>query len=117
LANALFSQGRSFEALEEYDRAIAIFNNPLAYFLKGRTLVEVSNSLYDGGHAIYFQKEAYPILKYVYECKDVLFDEGRRNFLDASTNCRGFVSHFDQHFVSICEEFQHIWEIKEGASI
>lgn len=112
LANALYRQGRFFEALEEYDRAIAVFNNPLAYFQKGRVLLEVSNGLYDGGHAIYFQKEAYPMLKYIYECKDVLFDEDHRKLIEASTYSREFVSYFDQCFESICEEFPHASELK-----
>ncbi|WP_414861609.1 LA2681 family HEPN domain-containing protein [Pseudomonas sp. IT-P176] len=115
LANALYSQGRFFEAVKEYDRAIAIFNNPLAYFSKGRALLEVSSSLYDKDHAVYFQKEAYPILKYVYECKEVLFDADHLKLIDAATPYIKFVSHFDQHFDSICEEFPHISELKGAA--
>ncbi len=112
LANALYMQGRLFEALKEYDKAMAAFNNPLAYFSKGRALLEVSSSLYDKGHAVYFQKEAYPILKYIYECKDVLFDADHLKAVEAATPYSDFVNHFDLHFESICEDFPHISEIK-----
>lgn len=112
LANALYSQGRLFEALKEYDRAIAAYNNPLAHFSKGRVLLEVSSSLYDGGHAIYFQKEAYPLLKYIYECRKTLFDAEHLKFIDAATPYIEFVRHFDQYFDSICEEFPHFSELK-----
>lgn len=112
LANALYSQGRLFEALREYDRAIAVYNNPLAYFLKGKVLLKVSGSLYDGSHAIYFQKEAYPLLKYVYECKESLFDAEHLKFIDAATPCVEFVRHFNQYFDSICEDFPHFSELK-----
>ncbi|WP_248799899.1 LA2681 family HEPN domain-containing protein [Pseudomonas sp. MWU13-2105] len=112
LANALHSQGRLFEALKEYDTAIAIFNNPIAYFSKGRLLVEVSSSLYDGDHAMHFQKEAYPILKYIYECKETLFDADHLKFIEAATPYVEFVSHFNQHFDSISEEFPHLSKFK-----
>ncbi|VVQ05031.1 hypothetical protein PS928_02959 [Pseudomonas fluorescens] len=112
LANALFSQGRLFEAVREYDRAMAIFNNPLAYFHKGRALLEVASSLYDKDHAVYFQKEAYPILKYVFECKKDLFDADHLESIEAATPYAQFVSHFDQHFASICEEFPHMSLVK-----
>lgn len=112
LANALYSQGRLFEALKEHDRAIATYNNSLAHFSKGRILLEVSSSLYDGGHAIYFQKEAYPILKYIYEHKKQLFDAEHLKFIDAATPYIEFVHHFDQHFDSICEDFPHLSELK-----
>lgn len=112
LANALYSQGRLFEALIEYDRAIAIFNNPLAYFSKGRVLLEISRSLYDEVHAMYFQKEAYPILKYVYECKEFLFDADHLKLIEAATPYVEFVSYFNQHFDSICEEFPHVSVLK-----
>lgn len=112
LANALYSQGRFFEALKECDRAMAAFNNPLAHFAKGRTLLALSGSLYDKGHAVYFQKEAYPILKYVYECKDELFDVDHLKSIEAATPYIRFVAHFDQHFFSICEDFPHFSEIK-----
>lgn len=112
LANALSSQGRLFEAVRELNRAMAIFNNPLAYFSKGMALLEVSSSLYDKGHAVYFQKEAYPILKYVFECKEELFDADHLKFIEAATPYKGFVSHFDQHYDSICEEFPHISKVK-----
>ncbi|WP_339492620.1 LA2681 family HEPN domain-containing protein [Pseudomonas rhizophila] len=112
LANALYSQGRLFEALKEYDTAIATFNNPLAYFSKGRVLVEVSSSLYDDGHAMYFQKEAYPILKYVYECKEALFDADHLRFIEAATYYVGFVNHFNQRFDSICVAFPHLSKLK-----
>ncbi|KAA6170513.1 LA2681 family HEPN domain-containing protein [Pseudomonas veronii] len=112
LANALHSQGRLFEALKECDKAIAIYNNPLAHFSKGRLLLEVSSSLYDGGHAIYFQKEAYPLLKYIYECKESLFDAQHLKFIDAATPYIEFVRHFDLHFDAICEDFPHFSELK-----
>lgn len=112
LANALYSQGRLFEAIKEYDTAIATFDNPLAHFSKGRALVEVSSSLYDGGHAMYFQKEAYPILKYVYDCKESLFDADHLRIIGSDTNCVGFLSHFNQHFDSVCVEYPHLSELK-----
>jgi hypothetical protein len=115
LANALYGQGRLFEALKEYDRAIATFNNPLAYFSKGRVLLEVSSSLYDKGHAIYFQKEAYPILKYIFECKEALFDSEHLKLIDSATPYIRFVSHFDEHFESICEKNPHLSDIKGSA--
>ena len=115
LANALYDQGRFFEAVREYDRAIAVFNNPMAYFSKGRTLLKVSIGLYDKGHAVYFQKEAYPILKYIFECKEALFDADHLKSIEAATPYMEFVSHYDQYFDSICEEFPHISEVKGAA--
>ncbi|VVN74681.1 LA2681 family HEPN domain-containing protein [Pseudomonas fluorescens] len=112
LANALHSQGRLFEAVKEYDRAIATFNNPLAYFSKGSALLEVSSSLYDQSHAVYFQKEAYPILKYIFECKEELFDAGHLKSIENATPHLEFVNHFDQHFDEICIEFPHISQLK-----
>lgn len=115
LANALSSQGRLFEAIRELDRALAIFNNPLAYFSKGMALLEVSSSLYDKGHAVYFQKEAYPILKYVFECKEQLFDADHLKCIEAAVPYIEFVKHFDRHYDSICEDYPHISKVKGSA--
>ena len=112
LANALFRQGRLFEALREYDQALAVYSNSLACFLKGRTLLEVASTLYDKGHAMYFQKEAYPILKYVYEQKVELFDSDHLKFIESQEYCARFVKHFDKHYESICEEFPHLAEVR-----
>ena len=108
LASALYGQGRYLEAVVEYDRAIATFNNPMAFFCKGQALMEFSRGLYDEGHCMYFQKEAYPILKYVYECKDDLFDEGHLAVVNAAQHLQGFVRHFDDNFSEICESFPHL---------
>ncbi|WBG61352.1 LA2681 family HEPN domain-containing protein [Pseudomonas citronellolis] len=112
LANALYEQGRYFEAVVEYDRAIATFNNPMAFLCKGQALLEISRGLYDESHGIYFQKEAYPILKYVYECKGDLFDEGHLATVDAAQHLMDFVRYFDENFDEICESFPHLSTIQ-----
>jgi tetratricopeptide (TPR) repeat protein len=114
LANALYGQGRYLEAVVEYDRAVATFNNPMAFLCKGQALLEFSLGLYDGSHCMYFQKEAYPILKYIYECKDGLFDEGHLATVNSAQHLLGFVQHFDEHFDKICEEFPHLSSIQGG---
>ncbi len=112
LANALYEQGRYLEAVVEYDRAIATFNNPMAFFCKGQALLEFSHGLYDESHCMYFQKEAYPILKYIYECKAGLFDEGHLTTVNAAQHLVSFVQHFDEHFDEICKSFPHLSTIQ-----
>ncbi|MDU9414893.1 LA2681 family HEPN domain-containing protein [Pseudomonas sp. zfem005] len=112
LANALCRQGRYLEAVVEYDRAIAIFNNPVAFLCKGQALLEFSRGLYDEGHGIYFQKEAYPILKYVYEHKENLFDKDHLATMNAARHLIDFIQYFDENFEEICEAFPHLSTIQ-----
>lgn len=112
LGSELCRQGRVLEGLEQLDYGLRLFDNPVAYLIKGKYLLNFSHQLFDDGHAAYFQKEAYSVLKYILDCKFKLFDVGHLQQLENDSHIVGFVQWFDDNHSSICESYPHLSELK-----
>ncbi|MEO8490729.1 LA2681 family HEPN domain-containing protein [Pseudomonas sp.] len=94
---ALLRQGRKFEALAEFNKAIAIDKNPVALLKKGITLLHLSGEVFDVGHQIFYQYEAYKILKNVYEKKDQLLDVELITAMERDIETTNFLKWYDEN--------------------
>jgi hypothetical protein len=92
-----FQQGRLFEAIQEFNRAIAIDENPIAFLQKGICLLDISNTLYDQGHSLYFQKEAYFQLKYVHDTRETNLDEDHLKAFEKNTRIIDFIEWYEKN--------------------
>lgn len=112
LGSELCRQGRVLEGVEQLDYGLRLFDNPVAYLVKGKYLLNFSCQLFDEGHAAYFQKESYFILKYVVECRFQLFDQGHLQQLESDIHIAGFVKWFDENYSERCEGYPHLSSLK-----
>jgi len=80
--SALHKQGRDLEAITEFNKAIAIDNNPIALLNKGTTLLSLSSKVFDEEHGLYLQYKAHSILEYLYTKKQDLFDKDHIRAMD-----------------------------------
>lgn len=94
---ALQKQGREFEAIAEFNKAIEINNNPIALLKKGTTLLGLSNKLFDEDHCLHYQYKAHSILEYLYAKKLDLFDQDHIHAMNNDTYTLKFLDWYNKN--------------------
>lgn len=94
---ALLRQGRKFEAISEFNKAISINNNPNALLRKGIVLLHLSDEVFNESHQVYYQYEAYKILKDIYERKNQILDLDLVAAMDRDTETIRFLDWYDKN--------------------
>lgn len=94
---ALLRQGRKFEAIAEFNKAIKINNNPFALLKKGITLLHLSDEVFYESHQIYYQYEAHKILKNIYDSRHKLFDTDQVTAMERDIGTTTFLKWYDEN--------------------
>ncbi len=94
---ALLRQGRKFEAIAEFNKAIRINRNPIALLKKGTTLLHLSDEVFYDSHQIYYQYEAHKILKDIYDNRQKLFEPDHIADLERDSCTTSFLKWYDEN--------------------
>lgn len=118
LGNQFCFHGRILEGIQQFNKAILIFDNPIAKLAKGRYLLIFSQHLFDRGHSFHFKKQAYHELKYIWDCRGGLFDKYHLGMIETDEGIGKFVKEFGKVFDLVCEHYPHLETLqgRQGSS-
>lgn len=112
-ANELDYQGRSLEALQLYDQAIALNDNVHAHLGKGKTLIRLANSLFDDGHRLFHYRQAYQSLSTAYRRIDE-FQSPQKEMILNDQWCTGFIDWVENELSQSCDINASLDELPGG---
>lgn len=96
----------------EFDRALSYSDNAIARLCKGKALLDLSVRVVSLDSMVQFQRQAYELLRYVYDARHELFDVDHVEGMDSDSDTIGFIRWYKDNIDFINAEHPHISKLK-----